>query len=148
MRKVIVPILIFTCLCLGGCDFVRSSLGKPTSSDIEELRQRKAAAEKAEADSIATARAEQERLAAEKAAAEKAAAERFFAVVGAFRDIANADKLAAELESKGIEVTRFDFRNGLKAVAVAGAESMDNPDLARFSPWLYDKQTDKHIKQY
>lgn len=148
MKKAIVPILVLVCLTLGGCDFVRSSLGKPTSSDIEALRARKAAAEKAEADSIAAVKAEQERVAAELAAAEAAAAERWFAVVGAFRDAENADSLAAKLEANGVKVTRFDFKNGLKVVAVAGEESMRNPDLARYSPWLYDKQTEKHSKQY
>ena len=83
-------VLFFALLVMvSGCDWIRASLGKPTSADLAAIRQAKEAREQAVRDSIAAAKAEQERIAAEEAAAAAAAAavpKRYYAVAGAFKE--------------------------------------------------------------
>ena len=55
------PVLLLTLLLtVSGCDWVRASLGKPTSADLAALRMAKEAREQAVRDSIAAAKAELE----------------------------------------------------------------------------------------
>jgi aspartokinase len=107
------PVLLLTILLMvvSGCDWVRASLGKPTSADLAALRMAKEAREQAVRDSIAAAKAEQERIAAEEAAAAAAAAavpKRYYAVAGAFKEDVGAQIFEEKLRENGFRVRTFD----------------------------------------
>ena len=107
------------------CDFCRSLVGKPTSKELEAMRQEQLAKKKALQDSInaANARAEQERLLAEAEAAKYALNNRFYVSLGAFRYDGNAQKFRDELEKKGYEIKLVKFKTGYDVVLTAGTDS-------------------------
>ena len=75
MKKILfVVVSLLPLLCLPGCDLVRASLGKPTSSDLQALRLAREVREQAVRDSLAAVEAERAALEAAKAAEEEAAA--------------------------------------------------------------------------
>ena len=127
-----------------GCDFLRRLAGRPTSEDIEakrELIRQEQAAHQARLDSL-------KRI--EKAAADSLEmldriknsgemmlpvstlrradamklAHRYYIVVGAFSDSANAAWLAERIEKSGFEVVKIPYGNGFTAVGAAGTDSL------------------------
>lgn len=136
-------LLLAIAVAANSCDFIRSTLGKPTSSDIAAMRTRKAAFERAVADSLARVEAEAARLAAVKAIEDSIANARYFVVLGAFKDTVNCTKLSSKLEQLGYGTTRIDLKNGLTAVAVPGSDHLSDPALRQFSPWLLDTEKNK-----
>ena len=114
-------LLAAVALLAGGCDFIRASLGKPTSADIQAIRDRIAmeeeAARKAEADSIANAQL----MAQEQ---EKALlysgnpAGRYNILSGAFKDSVNAVARMDEIRAKGYDARLLRMRSGYMAVIV------------------------------
>ena len=142
----------------GGCDRVRASLGKPTSADLEAIRQLRDAHEKAVRDSIEAAKVEIARLEAERAEAEAAAAaavvKRYYAVAGAFQQEAGAQHFIDKLQEKGFRVRTFDFKNGLKVVCIEGSDALDDvrKDVAALremklsdsDPWIYNTNQKLH----
>ena len=155
---VLVPLVFaLVCVSVGGCDFIRASLGKPTSADLAALREARDARERFVRDSLAAV-AEQERLAAEAAAAaaaaEEAAVKRYYAVAGAFKDPAGAQTYVDKLQEQGFAVRTFDFKSGLKVVCVNGSDTLDvvRRDLAALKklgiapsdPWIYNTNQKLH----
>jgi len=133
-------VLMAATLSICSCDYVRATLGKPTSADLDAMRMRKAAKEKAVADSIANAQAEAAIIAALKATEDSLANARYFVIVGAFKDTLNVTKLSSKLKELGYTTTSFDLRSGLHAVALPGKEHLCDPALKDYSPWLLDTQ--------
>lgn len=144
-------------LSCAGCDWIRASLGKPTSADLTVLRMAREAREQAVRDSIAAAKAEQARIEAEQAAAAAAAAavpKRYYAVAGAFREDEGARIFEEKLRENGFQVRTFDFRNGLKVVCVEGSDTLDvvRRDMAAIKklgiaptdPWIYNTNQKLH----
>jgi len=153
------PVLLLTILLMvvSGCDWVRASLGKPTSADLAALRMAKEAREQAVRDSIAAAKAEQERIAAEEAAAAAAAAavpKRYYAVAGAFNEDVGAQIFEEKLRENGFRVRTFDFRSGLKVVCVEGSDTLEvvrrdvaalkKLGIAPTDPWIYNTNQKLH----
>ena len=155
--KIVLTALVATLLCTG-CDLIRSSLGKPTSADIERIRGEKAAREQAVRDSIAAVEAEKARIAAEeeaaRAAAEAAVVKRYYAVAGAFKEDAGAQVYIDKLVENGFKVRTFDFKSGLKVVCIDGTDDIAQAraDLARLKalkiapsdPWIYNTDNKLH----
>lgn len=117
----IFAIIAAVALLTGGCDFVRASLGKPTSADIQAIRDRIAmeeeAARKAEADSIANAKwmAEEQ----EKALLYSGnPAGRYNILSGAFTDSLNAVTRMEEIRAKGYDARLLRMRSRYMAVTV------------------------------
>ena len=151
-------VLFFALLVMvSGCDWIRASLGKPTSADLAAIRQAKEAREQAVRDSIVAAKAEQERIAAEEAAAAAAAAavpKRYYAVAGAFKEAVGAQIFEEKLRENGFRVRTFDFKSGLKVVCVNGSDSLEvvRRDLAALKklgiaptdPWIYNTNQKLH----
>jgi len=155
-----------TAVCTG-CDFIRASLGKPTSVDLALMRAKRDAREEAVRDSIKAAEAAREaeaaeaaRLAAEKAAADSlraATPKRYYAVAGAFKEASGAQVYVDKLRENGFNVRIFDFKSGLKVVCVDGSDDLSavREDMARLKklriapsdPWIYntDKKLHKEI---
>lgn len=138
-NAVIAMVFVTTIVC--GCDFFRGLAGRPTSAEINEKR---AAIEAARVEEAAReqARRDSVRL-AEKAVADSVAAlERLTAlgikmlplselgvvygglepgysiVVGSFKSLKNAERMAAEVADAGYVPSVLKFSNGMSAVAV------------------------------
>ena len=153
-----VIVVSLLCISLSGCDFIRKVAGKPTSEDLAELLAIREAKARAEADSIAAAKA-----AAEEAARieqEKAAGTlkfRYYVVAGGFKVPGNADKLKKKLEENGFEALLVKFKNGYETVLTGGAETsqqanqnrreMGRAGLAPDDLWVYDAEKKLHIEE-
>ena len=133
-----------------GCDFVRTIAGRPTAAKVEAIRQEQVRLEeerhKARLDSMKKA---QQQLADSLAALEAflldslsnskgvlkspanlgglGASElecKYYVVVGAFRDIANARRKQSACYDAGYPAQIVYFRNGLNAVAVCPSNTL------------------------
>ena len=162
MKRIVSFVLVLAgVFALSGCDYIRASLGKPTSADLEVLRQEKAAREQAARDSVAAALEEEVRETAlrmaEKAAADSIAAsvpKRYYAVAGAFREAAGAQVYIDKLKDNGFAVRTFDFKSGLKVVCVEGSddlsvvrgdmERLKSLKIAPSDPWIYNTTKKLH----
>ena len=129
---------------LQGCDSFRRLAGRPTSSEIAAKREmilREEAAHQARMDSLSRI---------EKAKADSLAlldkiknsgemflsvsslrganalklSRRYYIIVGAFSNAANAGWLAYKIESAGYEVEKIPYGNGFTAVGVAGTDAL------------------------
>ena len=150
--------LVLLMLLSSGCDWVRASLGKPTSADLAAIRAAREAREQAVRDSIAAAEAEllrqEEEAAAAQAAAEAAVVKRYYAVAGAFREASGAQIFIDRLEENGLKVRVFDFKSGLKVVCLEGSDdlaavrgdltTLKRLKLAPTDPWIYDTKQKLH----
>lgn len=145
----IIAVLALSVSLLTGCDFFRSILGKPTSSDIERIRLEQAERQKAVKDSLAAVRAAADSAAR---AASYVRLNRYYVILGAFYNQSNADRFTRTLKSLNYEVQVFDFRNGFHAVGVEGTDDLrvayekaynllGNDLLEGDFPWVYDTQT-------
>lgn len=149
MKKVII-IAMALALTVQGCDFVRVVAGRPTAAKVEAIRQEQIRLEEerhqARLDSMKKA---QQQMADSLAALEAylldslshskgvlkspanlgglGAAEldcKYYVVVGAFRDIANARRKQSACYDAGYPAQIVSFRNGLNAVAVCPSNTL------------------------
>ena len=146
-------ILLTAFLTLSSCDAVRSMLGKPTSQDIEVLKQELAALkEQARQDSVA---AEAERLAAEQEAALHQLPARYYVAMGGFKVPSNAVNYKAYLESQGYDITAVRFRTGYDVLLADGTDDLREAlrsmhKFMRYEKtcpediWIYDTTTGFH----
>lgn len=138
-------VLLLAAMMLSGCDFVRSSLGRPTSEELEQKRKmivrvqaekeaRIQAAvdsamrvEKAKADSVAAVDSIAAKQIVVHTVAElggvrdEAMNSRYAVVVGAFSNENNALALQSKVRDAGYDAELVHFRRGLVAVAAAGS---------------------------
>ena len=150
MRKFI--ILLCCLLFVTSCDFVRRSLGKPTSEDINRIRLEKAVIEAARADSLARieAAAEFQRDSIQKAKDSIAANQlkKYYIIVGSFTISKNADNLAEKLKESGFDVRLINPIQGMTTVAICGNDNKDDiiakyielkdrPDF-KYEAYVYD----------
>lgn len=117
----IIAIIAAVTLLAGGCDFIRASLGKPTSADIQAIRDRitleEEAARKAEADSIANAKKLAEDQARELLYSGNPVG-RYNILSGAFQDSVNAVARMEEIRAKGYDARLLRMRSKYMAVIV------------------------------
>ena len=152
MKRSVILLLSIATLLLGGCDFVRTLAGRPTSDDLEVKRSnieraRDVARYQARIDSLEQVRA---RLADSLAALDAhlldslsqtkgtilnptkmgglyttKLASRYYIVVGAFRTRSYAERKLTKCNEAGYtDATIISFRNGLLAVAVCPSNSL------------------------
>lgn len=165
--SLIIPLLFL----LGGCDWVRSTLGMPTSQDLAKLRNdamlaaaaNSAAAQKdtiaVTADSLATgdtlSGAPQPVTTPVTAVVPSAtSAARFYVIAGSFKEEANAAKMDGYLVKNGVKPIRLMFKNGYIVVASSAHENANEAYAAMrklleldFSPedvWVYDTKQKLH----
>lgn len=126
----ITVILALVAILSTSCDFFRSMCGKPTSADIQQILDDRAAAEQARQDSIARA----ERLLAEQEHAARFSGlpqGRYNIVAASFRDSLNAVSFRAQLEEEGLDARLLKLRNGWISVSIFNSD--DNVEaLAKF----------------
>lgn len=114
----LVPLLFLA----GSCDFVRASLGKPTSADIQAVRERLAAEEQARIDSALRAAV----LLEEQKRAERYSGipqHRFNVLAGTFKDSLNAISVLDELEAAGVEARLLSIRGGRTSVTLFSSDT-------------------------
>lgn len=144
-------LMLMTCT---GCDLIRASLGKPTSSDLNKISEEIKAREQYLRDSVAAVRAAQARLAAGDStvaapapapapalepeptataapvpvpvSASSSDLKKYYAVAGAFKNPEGAEKYVNKLQENGFQVRLFDFKSGLKVVCVGGSDSIED----------------------
>jgi len=153
MKRSVILLLSLAALLLGGCDFVRTLAGRPTSKDLEAKqstieRAREAARYQARIDSLELVR---KRLADSLVALDAhlldslsqtkgtilnptmmgglyttKLASKYYIVVGAFRTRSYAERKLTKCNEAGYaDATIISFRNGLLAVAVCPSNSLN-----------------------
>jgi len=149
-------IILTACMLLSSCDAVRSMLGKPTSKDLELLRQEQEAAKaQARLDSIAAAQAEAERIAAEKEAAANKVSSRYYVAMGGFKVPANAVNYKDYLEKQGYDILSVRFKTGYDVLLTSGTDNyyealrsmlnfMEYEKTCPYDIWIYDTKTAIH----
>ena len=153
MKRSVILILAGAALLLGGCDFVRTLAGRPTSDDLEVKRSQIDRAETAaryqaridsfdqvmahRADSLAALDAHLlDSLSQTKGTILNPTkmgglyttklASRYYIVVGAFRTRSYAERKLTQCSNAGYrDATIISFRNGLLAVAVCPSNSLN-----------------------
>lgn len=176
MKKIVLFVLLTvgaSALCTG-CDWIRASLGKPTSKELNAIRSQLAQREQALRDSLRAVQAERRR---QKAAADTLAApaaqqpavpasepasvpasgkdlKRYYAVAGAFRDASGAQRYGEKLRENGFRIRLLEFKSGLTAVCIEGSDTLDAVQrdvaalkqlrIAPSDPWIYDTNQKLH----
>ncbi len=157
------PALLIAVTLLTGCDFFRSLVGKPTSKDIERMKQE--AAEKArkqrELDSINRAKAIElenaRRLEAANAGLLDESEGRFHVVIGSFKLEGNASNFLERLEKDGYTPRKFKFNNGFDVVSAGVYDNYREARKAMYDileyekcpedVWIYDINQNLHVKR-
>lgn len=147
-------VMLFT-----GCDFFRSLVGKPTSKDLERMKQEalEQARRQREQDSINRAKAialEQAQEEARKNSIENAG--RYHVILGSFKVEGNAEKMLSLLEKNGYTPRKIEFNNGFEVVSVSAYDNyrealraMEDVMEYEFCPedvWVYDVNQNMHVK--
>ena len=158
----LIATLVVAAMLLTGCDFFRSLVGKPTSKELEKIKQEavEQARKQRALDSINEAKAlqlEQEKAAAEKAGMLDESAGRYHVILGSFKVDGNAEKMYALLEKNGYTPKVIKFNNGFDVVSVAAynnyrdaLKAMEDIMEYPFCPedvWIYDINQKMHVKQ-
>lgn len=140
--------LIFT---LSGCDWLRSTLGMPTSEDLERFKM-------TETDISDTLSSPEQRPADSSKVVTEVKTQtyseasplgsRFYVIAGSFAEEANADKMSRYLQESGYKPIRLKFRNGYNVVASTAHKEIGEAYASLrklleldFSPediWIYD----------
>ncbi len=154
----VAAMLLLSASLFTGCDFIRASLGKPTSADLALLRQaeqeRARAAEPAPVPDTATAPAPAPESSPEPAPApapETARVRQYYAVAGAFKEESGVKLFSEKLEGKGFRVCLLDLKSGMTAVCLEGRDSIGEvrKDVAAlkaagFDAWIYNSNQKLH----
>lgn len=154
----VAAMLLLSASLFTGCDFIRASLGKPTSADLALLRQaeqeRARAAELAPVPDTATAPAPAPESATEFAPApapEPARIRQYYAVAGAFKEESGVKLFSEKLEGKGFRVCLLDLKSGMTAVCLEGRDSIGEArqdvaalKAAGFDAWIYNSNQKLH----
>lgn len=147
-RHFVYSALIMCSLLVCGCDMFRSLAGRPTSSEIEEMRailEAREAYETWRQDSLAKVKAHVEDSLAALAELDSLNMEKnffrdpsrllglssysaplekkYYVVLGSFREVTNAEKYRNTIEDAGFEAVVIRFRNGFNSVGVCPTDS-------------------------
>ncbi len=156
------PALLIAALLFTGCDFFRSLVGKPTSKDIERMKQEALAKarKQRELDSINNAKAlelERARIEAENANLLDETAGRYHVIIGSFKVEGNAVQFLERLEKDGYTPRKFRFNNGFDLVSVGvynnyreALKAMNDVLEYEKCPedvWVYDINQNLHVKR-
>ena len=144
-KAVIVLSVVLMALSAGGCDFLRTLAGKPTSADIEAKRQEIALAEEAAHQARLDSVKKVEKMLADSLAAldsikinkvmvlvpgklgglsKTTLDKHYYIVVGSFRSRANAEKKLASCTQAGYDGAVISFGNGMNAVGICPTDNI------------------------
>lgn len=137
MRKIlpVITVLLTVAVLATGCDFFRKLAGRPTSSDIEAIReairQREAAAAQAVQDTV---KAVQDTVPAAVPGPAPApspapqagqASARYYVIVASFSKEENAMKCAERMAARGYPGELLKFKGGFTAVGICGTDDAE-----------------------
>lgn len=157
----LVSTLLVAMMLVTGCDFFRSLVGKPTSKDLERMKQEavEQARKQRELDSVNRVKAlelEKAKAAAEQKSLLDESAGRYHVILGSFKVEGNAGKMYALLEKNGYTPRVIKFNNGFEVVSVAAYNNyhdalrdMNEIMEYEFCPedvWIYDIRQNMHAK--
>lgn len=149
-------VLALSVMLLQGCDFFRSVLGKPTSADLQAVKEaaerQKAEAERRAADSLALLlAAETDSVTVRKADDAVSLPEsghRFYVIAGSFKVPSNAENFTDLAKKNGLSAEKIKMGNGFTAVAIYGTENIRDAvffandaqkyDFVPLDPWILD----------
>ena len=148
-------------LLISGCDWLRSTLGMPTSKDLGRVQTE--VRMKHLADSLNTivkdtvsVRDSQNLKSSLPSVAPSQLTAQFYVIVGSFKDESNASKMDGYLLKNGYKPIRLEFKNGYKVVSSGAFSNANEAYVAMrklleldFSPedvWVYDTNQKLHIK--
>ena len=157
-----ISVLMMATMLFTGCDFFRSLVGKPTSKDLERMRQEEMARAEAQRkqDSIANAEAMLQKELAEKEARKNILDEsegRYHIIFGSFKEDGNAEKMKARLEQHGYSPKILLFENGFEVVSVKAYDDYGKAyhdmmqvylemEICPDDIWIYDINQNLHVK--
>lgn len=139
MKKSII-FLVLAAMLLQSCDFVRRLAGRPTAAQVEAIREQRYLEEQARFQAIrdsleAVQAAKQDTLDKVKSKMVPASKlggisgsklkTKYCIVVGAFRNVDNAQRKRKQCDLEGYTAGLVRFRNGLIAVAVCPTDSAE-----------------------
>ena len=161
MRKICLTIVILlgVVVAVTGCDFFRRLAGRPTSADIEAIREAILEREEAKAatlDTSATIKAPEVSAtpteppkAAEAGAPSKDGKKRYYIIVASFSQKDNAVKCAERMATRGYPGELISFKGGYTAVGICGtddeAQAKENlkevkrQDFCPSGVWILDR---------
>lgn len=151
MRKFLVFICFVTVLLATGCDAIRKLAGRPTAAEIEakriEILEAREAVHRARIDSLkkvekalADSLALLDSLKQMKGTILNSSAigglfttkldYKYYIVVGAFTQRANAENLLKQVQKAGYVATMINFRNGFNAVGICNTDNLNQAFLS------------------
>ena len=133
MRKssLAISVLFTVALTVSGCDFFRKLAGRPTSSDIEAIREAIAQKEQAKAASLDTVAAVQpepdvpvavQEQAVSASPSQKEGKKRYYLIVASFSQKENALKCVERMAERGYPGELLGFKGGYTAVGICGTD--------------------------
>jgi hypothetical protein len=151
MNKTLIIALMLTTLVTSSCDFVRRIAGRPTSAQVEKIRQDRIRAEEARHQAVLDSMEQVKKHLADSIAAREAylldslsqargtilnpskmgglfttkLQAKYCIVVGAFRNRAYAERKLNKCNEAGYTATIISFRNGLLAVSVCPSDDLN-----------------------
>lgn len=146
-------VLVLSIMLLQSCDFFRSVLGKPTSAElqvIKEANDRQKAEAESQVDTVAV-EAEQEAVVINEASGAvsiPASGHRYYVIAGSFKVPSNAEGFANLSKKNGLAAEKIDMGNGFTAVSIYGTDSVMDAilfandaqkyDFVPLDPWILD----------
>ena len=141
MKRILhlVVVLSTVVLTTTGCDFFRKLAGRPTSTDIEAMRQaialrEEAKVQAAQSDSIqvvpdtVAAKPEVKPAPAKETVSSSSQAndgnKRYYIIVASFSKVENAERCAERMAGRGYPGELLKFKGGYTAVGVLGTDDM------------------------
>lgn len=162
MRKLnLVVILFLFSFLLSGCNWIRTQLGMPTSSELDMATQANlyAASEAASYDSLQKVKADSLALADSLKKAEIPVTDfkyRYHVIVGSFKVQMNSQKMMEFLLNNGYKPAKINFKNGFTLVSAASFDTLQeainemhsimDKDFSPDDIWVYDLNQQLHIK--
>lgn len=141
MKRILhlVVVLLTFVLTMTGCDFFRKLAGRPTSTDIEAMRQaialrEEAKVQAAQSDSIpvvpdtVAAKPEVKPAPAKETVSSSSQVndgkKRYYIIVASFSKVENAERCAERMAGRGYPGELLKFKGGYTAVGVLGTDDM------------------------
>jgi len=151
MKLKLILALVLTTLLTGSCDFVRRIAGRPTTAQVEEIRQERIRREEARHQAVLDSMEQVKKHLADSIAAREAylldslsqakgtvlnpskmgglfttkLQAKYCIVVGAFRNRTYAERKLNKCNDAGYTATIISFRNGLLAVSVCPSDDLN-----------------------
>lgn len=149
-KTLVISLVVIVPLLVTGCDFIRTLAGRPTSAQVEALRQERIAREEARHQAVLDSLAQVEKQMADSLAALETylldslaqtrgtvlnpsrmgglfttkLESKYYIIVGAFRGRDYAERKLKACNDAGYKGTIISFRNGLLAVGVCPSDKL------------------------